>query len=171
MADRDLKYLFRTYAWDVRRFLTSRVPSPDIAADLTQETFIRFLRAEPATAIGDPRAYLLKTAANLAIDHHRSSARERMMAGGDALLDTLPDPKPSAEAGVLAREELSVLRRAIDDLSPRTREVFLLHKFEELTYQEIAIQLGISKNTVIVHMVRALAKLRQRLHHHRSRAS
>ena len=55
------------------------------------------------------------------------------------------------------------LERAIDDLPRRQREVILLHKFEGLSYSAIAERLGISKNTVMVHMMRALAHCRDRL--------
>lgn len=43
-----------------------------------------------------------------------------------------------------------------------------MHKFDELSYSEIAAQLGIAKNTVVVHMVRALAHCKKRLDQYRN---
>lgn len=51
----------------------------------------------------------------------------------------------------------------IDHLPERQKQVFLLHREKGLSYPEIAEQLGISKNTVEVHMVKALKYLRQNL--------
>ena len=64
---------------------------------------------------------------------------------------------------MLARDEVRRLEAAIDSLPPRQRQVLLLHKFEGLSYAEIAERLGISKNTVMVHMMWALARCRDSL--------
>lgn len=78
-----------------------------------------------------------------------------------------PDPRPSAERRALSREEWQILTSAVDGLPPRARQVFLLHKVDELSHAEIAARLGISKNTVIVHMGRALAHCRRVMAQHR----
>ena len=79
------------------------------------------------------------------------------------IVDRVPDSGASPEVCLVHREELARVRRAVDELPPRCREVFLLHKVAGLSYKEIALQLGISKNTVMVHMVKALAFLERRL--------
>jgi RNA polymerase sigma-70 factor (ECF subfamily) len=116
--------------------------------------------------VRDPKAYLFRTAGNLLIDHYRALAG-RSTAAAEEPAQALADPRPSPEAVLLSREEIAVLRRAIDELPPRRREVFLLHKFEALSYAEIAQHLGIARNTVMVHMVRSLAHLKERLNAHR----
>lgn len=52
----------------------------------------------------------------------------------------------------------------MEQLPPRPREVLFLHRFEGLSYAEISARLGISRNTVMVHMVKALGLLRRQLH-------
>ncbi|HET8728198.1 MAG TPA: RNA polymerase sigma factor, partial [Alphaproteobacteria bacterium] len=111
--------------------------------------------------------YLFRTARNLVTDHYRAARRAYSAATPDSEWQALPDPQPSAEAVILSREMLDVVRQAIADLPPRGREVFLLHKFEGLSYAEIAARLGIAKNTVVVHMVRSLAHCKRRLDEHR----
>ena len=132
MPNKRLDRLFQACHRDVERFLERRVPSPEIAADLMQEAFLRLARAEPATLMRDAKAYLFRTADNLVTDYYRSQARDPIVRADDASMHLLPDPAPAPDAVVEAREELGVLRHAINDLPPRGREVFVLHKFEGL---------------------------------------
>lgn len=167
MSDWSVESLFRTYAREIRRFLLRRVACAETAADLTQDAFVQFLRAEPGTTVADPRAYLYRTASNLAIDHRRRQVRNPQQAATPEELAMLPDPAPSPEASLLTQEELALLRRAIGALPPRCREVFLLQRFEDLSYEAIGRRLGISKNTVMVQMYRAMTALRRQLEAHR----
>ena len=160
MTDESLEELFRSCREDLHRYFQRRLASREIAADLTQETFLRVLRSGQAAELRQPRAFLFHAASNLLADHYRQTAGRPFKHISEAEWAERPDPSPTPEATVLSREELEVLKRAIDQLPPRGREVLTLHKFEGLSYAEIAERLGISKNTVIVHMVRALAACR-----------
>jgi len=158
---------YRDWREELERFLTRRLSSPDLAAELAQEAFVRLMRVDPPSLVRDPRAWLFRTASNLAIDHHRSAARAPFQAVDDAVRENVADPTPTQEMAALSREELEVVRKAIEDLPPRGREVFKLSRFEGLSYSEIAERLGISRNTVVVHMVRSLAHCKQRLNAYR----
>lgn len=159
----DFDALFRLCSKDLWAFLRRRVASSETAADLAQEAFYRLMRNGGKAAPDDARAYLFRTAANLAIDHRRAIRRSRIESGEEAAIAAYPDPAPNAEAHSLSREELALLERAIADLPPRGREIFILHKLEGLSYGEIAERLRISKNTVMVHMTRSLAQCRAAL--------
>ncbi|BAV64087.1 RNA polymerase sigma factor [Sphingobium cloacae] len=152
---------------ELERFLTRRLSSPDLAAELTQEAFIRLMRVDPPSLVRDPRAWLFRTASNLVVDHHRTTRRAPFDAIEDAVRENIADPTPTQEMAALSREELAVVHKAIEDLPPRGREVFKLSRFEGLGYSEIAERLGISRNTVVVHMVRSLAACKQRLNAYR----
>lgn len=80
--------------------------------------------------------------------------------------DSIADPGPQVEHTLIRLEEQAAIQLAIRDLPPRAREVLLLPKYENLSYAQIAERLGIARNTVMVHMVRALGLLRQRLGDH-----
>jgi len=109
--------------------------------------------------IADPRRYLYRIAANLAVDHQRHANRGIEVPAEPDHVAAIADRAPSPESVVHHRRELEKLLAAIDRLSPRCREVLLLTKLQGMSYQEVAAHLGISKNTVTVHMTNALAQL------------
>jgi RNA polymerase sigma factor (sigma-70 family) len=147
----------------LRRRLVRRGLSAAAAADAVQEAFLRLLR-RPSADIRDLRSYVRRSAETAAIDGWRQQNRaEAIMAPAVMADEAVPDPAPSAEARLIGNEQRAALEAAIRDLPPRCREVLLLHKFEELSYAEIAERLGISRNTVMVHLANAMNALRRRL--------
>jgi RNA polymerase sigma-70 factor (ECF subfamily) len=164
----DFDALFRNHGKDLRHFLRRRLACSDAAADLAQEAFLRLMRSADAPNALDARAYLFRTAANLAIDYQRNRRHHVTGEGADAALADIADPHPSPEKLALSREEWQVLLRAIADLPPRGRQVFLLHKEAGLSHAAISQRLGISRNTVVVHMMRALAHCRRAIAAHRT---
>ncbi|WP_454856410.1 RNA polymerase sigma factor [Rhizobium binxianense] len=160
----DLQQLFRRHSKELLRFLRRSGVSEDTAADLMQDAFLRLAAINPATGgvIGNPRAYLFRISRNLSIDHTRSLAiQNRYVQSG--LPEEVVEARPSAETEVDFRQRIHRLERAIETLPERQREVFLLHKYEELSHAEIAERLGISKSMVEKHMMKALAHLRDSL--------
>ncbi len=145
----------------LKRFLRRRLGNAALAEDLTQETW---LRASSASAsVDNPKSYLFRIAANLANDHQRRARHGIELQGQDDIVPLFPDARPSPEQEAAGRSELQHLLRAVDSLSPRAREVFILAKVHELSHAEIADRLGIAKNTVMVHMANALTQLQQHL--------
>jgi RNA polymerase sigma-70 factor (ECF subfamily) len=68
-----------------------------------------------------------------------------------------------SDYGLLEQEAESVVQRAVNNLPPRCREIFLLSRIEGLKYCEIADRLNLSENTVGVQMGIALKRLRAAL--------
>ncbi|GAU82082.1 RNA polymerase sigma factor [Bosea sp. BIWAKO-01] len=147
----------------LQRRLVKRGLSVSAAADAVQEAFLRLLRI-PRAEIRDIRGYLHRTADSVAIDTWRQQGRAAAVISPLAAADhEIADPAPRPDAAMLAREERAALETAIKILPPRSREVLLLHKFDGLSYAEIAQRLGISRNTVMVHLANAMAGLRRQL--------
>jgi RNA polymerase sigma-70 factor (ECF subfamily) len=147
----------------LQRHLVRRGLSAPAAADAVQEAFLRLLRA-PSADIRDIRGYLHRTAETVAIDAWRQQGRAAAVIDPASTADDdVPDLSPAADAALIAREERAALQAAIRDLPERCREVLLLHKFEGLSYLEIAQRLGIARNTVMVHLANAMSGLRKRL--------
>jgi RNA polymerase sigma-70 factor (ECF subfamily) len=154
---------------ELARFLAARLGSRESAQDVLQDLFLRLDRSAQASEIRDPVAYVFRMAANLANDHRRSQRRAQardaawasarhVVMGSETVADT-----PSAEASYGAKQRVEAVRRALDELSPQCRRVFLLHKFEGRSHEEIANQVGISRSTVEKHMHTALTHLIRRL--------
>jgi RNA polymerase sigma-70 factor (ECF subfamily) len=154
---------FRQYYDELLGFLTAKLGCRDQAADVVQDTYVRVLSVESSQAIIHPRAFLYRTALNLTVDLFR--VRQRREAGSVELdaVEHLPSDVPDQENVVDAKQRLALLHQAIRELPPKCRHVFLLHKFKELSHGEIAERLGISKNMVEKHVMKALAHCRIRL--------
>lgn len=147
----------------LRRFLTRMLRNEDTASDVAQDAYVRLLRFAPRRLVDDPRAYLFQVAANAARDRiARERARDGLVEDG-AAADAVPCPRPDAEAVALGRERVGLLMEAVDELPPRCREVFLMSRFDHLSNGEIAARLGISRNMVEKHIVKAMLHCRRRL--------
>ena len=77
--------------------------------------------------------------------------------------EDVPDGVPFPDTVIDYQQRLAILRNAVDELPPRCREVFMLHKFKGLSHAEIASCLSISRNMVEKHSIRGLAHCRDRL--------
>ena len=78
--------------------------------------------------------------------------------GEDIIVD-----EPSAEVQVSAKQQLTLMRRALAELSEKTQTIFNLHKVEGLAQAEVAARLGISKSSVEKHLAAATKHLMARL--------
>lgn len=159
----NLSLLYADEQIRLRRHLVRRGLSAPAAADVVQEAFLKLLRT-PLDEIRDVRAYLQRAAETIAIDAWRRETRGAAVIDPLVLAhDVVADPTPDADALLMAKEERQALAAAIEVLPPRCREVLMLHRFEGLSYAQIAEKLGISRNTVMVHLANAMTSLRRRL--------
>jgi RNA polymerase sigma-70 factor (ECF subfamily) len=131
------------------------------AEDLFQEAWVRYATYERKDEVERPEAFMMRTALNLSIDMHR---REQVQGERVPLEDAeVEDPAPGAEETVLARERMARADVCLRNLSPRTREIFMAHRVEGLSFQEVADRFGITFSAVEYHVARALAALLQAL--------
>lgn len=143
------------YYRELLNFLCHAVRDRDRAADLAQESFARVLAAQRAgRAAHNPRALLYRTARNLVIDQHRHAqvrrqAGETAACGGDHALHAVAAPAAHGPEAILAsRQGLAAILATIEQLPPRCREAFILHKFDGLSCAQVAERMGISPRTV-----------------------
>lgn len=159
----DVHDLFRRHSKELTRFLRRRVPSADVAADLTQEAFLALWAARSRTSIADGHAYLFRTATNLAINHNRRQRILSFVDDPDTALATLADEAPSAEQVLLSRQELMIVYATLKEFPPAHRAVFILSRIDGRTFAEIGRMLDIQPRTAFGHMVRILARMKLRL--------
>lgn len=155
--------LFEEHNQALIGFLLTRVNSEQEARDVAQEAYVRMLELDTPGAVSFLRAYLFKTAANLATDRARQRAtRTRIHDQYLAPFGRLAQPQ-SPEHAAGARQELDLIRSFMAELPPRCREAFYLHRFREMSAVEVALQLGISDRMVRTYLVRALDHCCRRL--------
>ena len=161
MVNQQIAALYLDYFGEVRRFLYRRLACLEVAAELANEVFVR--RLTTRCPVANERAFLLRVAANLAHDHFRA---QRGSEGGFVDIDTCHDlvsEAPGPERHALARQQIRLLRQAIDELPPRCREVFIRNRFDGLPQQQLAADYGVTLNAIEKLLVRALVHLRLRL--------
>jgi RNA polymerase sigma-70 factor (ECF subfamily) len=142
------------------------VRQPELAEDLSQETF---LKAWKALARFDPgrrfSSWIFKIAHNSALDELRRGGLETVSLDAPFSADDEPPELPADLAAenpllrTLARESGRVLERAISRLRPAYRGILLLRFAQEMSYDEIAEVLGLPLGTVKIHIFRARAEL------------
>lgn len=161
----DIKRLFLAHRAEIQAYLTRKLRNAELAAELTQEAFLRFAEQgqTESAAITHERSYLYRVAHNLAADHLRLRGREKLDLLGNDMLDALADDAPSPERVVNGQSEIARLRRILMELPERTRAVFVLTRIDRLTYHETAQRLEISESSVQKHLAQAVKHVMQRL--------
>jgi RNA polymerase sigma factor (sigma-70 family) len=152
--------LQRSEEGKLRRFFQRRFGNREDAADATQETFLRMLSLSPNTSIENPQAYLFQVARSIAYSATARLMAERALFDRDADEANVATDAPNAERIVDARQRLVLLARAIAELPPRCQQVFVLSRLQGMANGDIAQKLGISRNMVEKHIVKALLHCR-----------
>lgn len=147
--------LFREHNEALVRFLALRLRSQQEAKEVAQEAYVRLLKLDQPGAVGFLRAFLFKTAANLAVDRIRHEQMARRIAQESKFLEEL-SVQPTPEQSATDAQELRVAERLIDELPPKCRRAFLLHKVYGLGFADIAKQMGLGERMVRTYVCRAV---------------
>ncbi|MDD2700991.1 MAG: sigma-70 family RNA polymerase sigma factor [Sideroxydans sp.] len=145
---------------ELSRYLSRRTGAAEVASDMTQEVFARMVEQRASVEeIRHPRGYLFRAAKNMLVDNWR---------GGEGLAvelneEAVCEMEDSPESILQRRETLAQLQAVIEDLPPRCKEVFLLHRFEDMSYIEIAERLDITVSAVEKQIMRAMKACRAAL--------
>jgi len=165
----DVAALFRLHHKELQGYLRRRGATPELAADLTQEAFLRLLNAGAEASVKNAQAYLFRTAANLSVDWARRQRFLPMAQDPDLALASVVDETPSAERLVISRQEIAVLEAALNELPAAVRFVFFA-RLDGMTFAAIGKRLGISPNTAFSQMTRVMVLLKRSLDHVRDSA-
>ncbi|HEY6925338.1 MAG TPA: RNA polymerase sigma factor, partial [Steroidobacteraceae bacterium] len=148
----------------LRQFLRARVRNTADIPDLIQEVFLRLMRVPSRETIRQPEAYIFTIARHAAQQHQLTSSRAGTLVELDeALGELLPGPEPDPVLAVSAEQCAAALQDALEEMSPKVRATFLLYRRDGLSMDEISERLGISRPMAKKYLVKALARLRERL--------
>jgi RNA polymerase sigma-70 factor, ECF subfamily len=171
--DASFELLLRKYRTPLVSYLGRMTGDSAAAEDLAQEVFLRIYRARFQYA---PSAkfttWIFRIATNLALNARRDgryrqaevSIHEESYSddGGRRILE-IPDGKPGAEQHLLARDRAALIRRAVEELPEKQRAAVLLHKYEDMDYDQIAGILSCSESALKSILFRAYETLRVKL--------
>jgi RNA polymerase sigma factor (sigma-70 family) len=149
------------YGPALRRYFRRRAGAAE-AEDLVQEVFVRLVARTRGAAVEDVERYLFRIANNVLISRHRhDTALVRRADDTGEPLDKADEISP--ERALIGKQALSALAVAVQGLPPRTREAFVYHRFEEMTYAAIAERMNISASGVEKHIQRAMEHILTRM--------
>src|ERR1700687_5588285 len=134
----------------------------DEAEDLTQDIFLKIFKSlDTFDRRANFQTWLISVSRNLCIDHYRSVRKERETIDRDVdaneLSPTSHDPGPIA--ALEQRDRVVLLRHALAELPRTLRTAVLMRDIQEMSYQEIAVTLGLPEGTVKSRINRGRAEL------------
>lgn len=140
---------------DMRRRLTRRLGSAELASEVLHETYLRLGRVGDAVAVQRPKDYIFRVALNVAGDRRRSENRRLSYSEVEALYH-FADAAIDAERTIEARSELVALGRAFEALTPRQRAILIAVRVDRTPHAELARRFGISERMIDKDLRRAL---------------
>ncbi|MGC9319737.1 MAG: RNA polymerase sigma factor [Armatimonadota bacterium] len=157
---RAYEVLFRAHKDSIYSLAMHFARDPDLAADITQDAFVRAWERLPE--LRDPTAFggwLRTMTVNLIRDHFRAASDEQSLDDADPLPGSEDGPSRTVERS----EEGRAVREAILQLPEHQRTVVTMHHLEGIPVSEIARMLDLPKGTVVSRLARGRESLRRRL--------
>lgn len=154
-----LDALYRDHSPRLLRSISRRMSSRDEARDLVHEIFLRIARlgSSRPLKLDRPEAYLSRMATNLLRDLARTASRHQT--DRHVTVDEQSLAGPDQHKQLESRDMLRRMEAAMLKLRPITREIFMAHRLDGLSYAEIAEQTGLSIKGVEKHMSKAIAQI------------
>lgn len=158
--ERAFNVIYKTYFKPLYRKVFSMIKDEMIADELIQDLFLKIWhkREEISYEHSFP-AYLYKIANNLVFDYFRKIAKDKRLIA--RLLIHATDFYMHSDELLESKESNALLMKAIDQLSPQRKLVFICCKLEGKSYEEASKELGISIATVNSHMTQSLRSVRE----------
>lgn len=141
--------VFREHQKVLFAYLLGQVGNRDHAEDLLQQVFVRVwrhiesARQKPSKAL---RHWLFSIASNIAVDFRRSETRHKLVP--NVLLEEVVDVKKGSEVGLIERESLARISKAVENLPEDLRTAFTMTVLGEMNSEEVGMVLGKPAGTI-----------------------
>jgi RNA polymerase sigma factor (sigma-70 family) len=158
--------LFREHNRVLVGYLTVRLRSSQEAKEVAQEAYVRLLQQQEPGTPSLLRAYLFKTATNIAIDRLRHRSVRHRAEERPELFEDLTTSRPELDDPVkqlLAREQADQLLGYLQELPLKCQRVFNLHRLDGVPQHEVAVRLGFSERMVRRYVTYAMVYCHLRL--------
>ena len=150
--------LAQEYRPALRRYFAKRARQPADVEDLVQEVLLRLAVRGDWDSIGQPEAYLMRTATNVWRDYLRKK-ETRAQDGHEEFTEGHLWAEHGPPDEVEGIESVDAILRALAELPDRTHQVFVLCRVEGIRQKSVARRLGVSVSAVEKHMIKAIAHL------------
>ena len=150
-----LTILFDRYNVRIYNFFNKMVHNKMVSEDLTQDVFMKVIKYKASYKNGNFAAWIYTIARNIFSSHYQKTKKERSNEIDD---NTMSNEVLVSES---RQDELDHLQKALLQLKNSERELIVMHRFQEIKYEQIAQIIGSSENAVKVKTHRALKKLKE----------
>ncbi|GAB7542366.1 sigma-70 family RNA polymerase sigma factor [Cupriavidus sp. CuC1] len=157
-----LATLVRHYE-DLVEHVRRRFSGRSFARDVVHDLCVQLLERPARETARQPLAFLRRASLYRAIDRQRAESSYANIVVSVDELPELPGHEGDGAQQLHLAQQIQALRKAIESLPTRCRQVFLLHRLHDMTQEEVASALGITRNMVARHMARAMQTLRPAL--------
>ncbi len=156
-----LMHLYDRYWSDLCAYLRASFgKGPPEPEDIAQLAFVQIASRGNYATIDNPRAFLWRTARNIAVSEGRTrQMRQKYDPEVNQVFGHSPVDSGSPENTLIAREQIALIRDALSEMSATRRTVFLLHRLDGLSYAEISRRVGLSPTAIKNHVARAMAAI------------
>jgi RNA polymerase sigma-70 factor (ECF subfamily) len=161
-----LAILIKKHQSKIYGFIYSKMPDRDVADDIFQDTFIKVIKTLKSNSYNEEGKFLpwvMRISHNLIVDHYRKNKKMPMLRETEefSIFSILTDNSLNAEGRIITDAIEKDLHKIIQQLPDDQREVLEMRIFQDLSFNEIAEQTGVSINTALGRMRYALMNLRK----------
>lgn len=154
--------LYRSHQSWLHQWLRQKLGNTEQAADLVQDTFIKLLQTrDELFGIKEPRAYLTSIAKNLLIDQVRRKRIEQAYLDGLSQMEYMLEAVASPEDQMQIIQAINQLCKALEGVSKKAQQAFILHYLEGYTHKEIAERLNVSTKMIQKYLASCLIRCYQ----------
>ena len=159
-----VQQLFDQHAQPLRYFLMGWSVPPEQVEDVVQELFARLMSVQGLeekmdAATGSNRAYLLTMANNLIVDRQRNRQIREAYAAAQQEIERECREERTPERILAAQLELEAMRAVIQGMRLNWQVAFVLQRFRNMSYEQIALHMGVTVRQVERYLYQAMRRI------------